>query len=193
MNRRTLFLSLSVLAFGCQDPLPGHGREANAERNRRKIPIIPDDWKLSGNLDTQVDWDHPTAWDPSNETKARRTRKTCMLDRAGTPLSEADTYESGKKHPGCGSVPETPFWQSATIVYRYDRAREGKDPWECSVGCGPEKGDYTLEQIEAILSRWGVSRIDAADPKSRHRPTGIGLCFAGKMESLNVSARPRRA
>ena len=162
MNRRTLLSGLAWIACGCgTSGPPRHGREANADRLARKIPVIPEDWAVTGQLKTQVDWVNPDSQDPRNANRPRHSGKTVFMDPDGTPASEWDYYDSGKEYPGCGSVPETPFYQRMTIVYRYDSSRAGKDPWECDVHCGPEKGKYTLAEAEAILREWGLQRIDA--------------------------------
>jgi hypothetical protein len=118
---------------------------------------------------------------------------------------EYDHYYSGKKYSSKFEQNGLD-WESLTIRYDYVAAGEGKNPWQCSISCGPHfpeisqsvkmLGEVTFEEAEAILKEWGIGRLTTKLQSAKVlRRWEACICYSGNyydaagVESLHGSSR----
>ncbi len=166
----SLAMLLSWSCFGCgvltgNPNVEKYSAKMNQDRIKRKLPIVPGNWTVYSALRTQIDWVNPPFQDPvtypGTSGKAMHATKQILLDADGNPDQETDTYYSGKKNHGVD--PDSGFLgESISITYNYQSEKNDfvKPLWQCDVSCGPEEGEHTIDEAEAILKRWGIQRLN---------------------------------
>jgi hypothetical protein len=167
---RAIVWIITIFSAGCLPNPPEKielNRAYNDERRSRRIPIIPSHW--TGHGIGEGHWGNPAFSDPSTTSNPMHARKEVFFESVRNLHREFDYYYSGRKYPSkikSGSLD----WEELTICYDYVAAREGKNPWQCTVSCGPHfpeinrsgkmQGEVTLEEAEAILKEWRISRLN---------------------------------
>jgi hypothetical protein len=149
--------ALSLVSTGCHKATPPkYGREFNATRESKKIPIIPPAWNLYSNVPGCITWSNPNGWGPPPKN---RLMKLVNTSSDGKLISETDKYFSGRGFKDLDPDAGSPDWEVMIITYEYTAENTNSDPWVCEVLAGPDKGRYKLSDAEAILQKWGVSRL----------------------------------
>jgi hypothetical protein len=146
-----------VPAGGCGGrKTPANGPQVNGARKAAGIPVIPPIWQVYADLGSQVDWVNPDFRSGKAEGKPVRAMKQ-IFSSAGRVDREIDYYYSGRKYALPG-LPEESDWERLQITFDFGRQKQGQIPWECDVSIGPDRGEHTLAEAEAILKKWGLSR-----------------------------------
>jgi hypothetical protein len=162
---------VAVFSAGCFPGPAAHGRSFNEARKTRKIPIIPEHWKEMGRVRdadwSDAHWSDPTLASSEAPSNPMHASKYVVIDAHGNLLQECDCYWSGRKYPS-GLEPNRSNPECLTIRYDFGAERMGKNPWRCEISCGPHyrdtppqlAGQVTLDEAEAILKEWGLSRLN---------------------------------
>lgn len=153
-----IVFAVSLIVSGC-DRGPAlssrYGTGFNADRIKRGMTILPDDWVVYAETSIQIDWANPTQLRQGDTGKPIHAGKQVLFDRSGNLVSEIDVFYSGKKLPHYAYPNET-IDEKMEITYEFGRARSGLDPWTAGITFGPDKGEYDLDQAKAILKKWGI-------------------------------------
>lgn len=88
-----------------------------------------------------------------------RLTKRVFISADGTIASETDAYYSGHGFKDLDPDAGSPDWEKMIITYNYIAEKEGAEPWICELTNGPGKGRMSLKDAEALLGKWGVSRL----------------------------------
>ncbi|MCL2645591.1 MAG: hypothetical protein FWD61_01135 [Phycisphaerales bacterium] len=167
----SMILVTCVLLVGCKRGPRAeqvYGRASNPDRKVRGLPVIPDTWVERGG-GYQADWNNPAHADQRTTHDTMHTYKELLLDKTGNPRQESDYYQSGKQYHGrFNTHKDEKSWEEISITYDFQAAKDGKNPWRCSICCGPHEkrpdgrpdGELTLEEAEAILKEWGLTRLN---------------------------------
>jgi hypothetical protein len=164
-----LFLVVNaVLVSGCNSgPTESEARDRSFNDNRKlcRVPTIPDSWKRSATRDGT--WTNPAFAKPN--MVAIHASKFIAVDQQGQPFRESDYYYSGRQYQSQFD-PSRLDWETITIRYDYRAAQKMRNPWYCTISCGPHfrsatsasvtDGELTLEEAETILKEWGLPRLN---------------------------------
>ncbi len=162
------FIIMACMVGGCGGPSPDAvcGPAANNQRRSHRLPVIPTNWIGSG-TDDCANWTNPALADPKTEHLPMHASKYTVADKLGRLTQEFDYYYSGRQYPSL-SEPNSMERERLTIEYDFEAERAGNNPWRCDVSCGPhyrsgsnmDNGQVSLEEAEAILKEWGLSRLN---------------------------------
>jgi len=161
------FIVTPCFIAGC-GPSPNAvcGPASNNQRQSHRLPVIPATWIESGTSD-DANWTNPAFADTKTEYLPMHARKYSVANKQGQLKFEIDYYYSGRKYPSL-SEPNSFERERVTIKYDFEAERAGKNPWRCDVSCGPhyqmgssmDNGQVSLEEADAILKEWGISRLN---------------------------------
>ena len=152
-----VFIVLSLAACSkSPDLVQKFGMEYNSERSRFGLrPISADSVLMIKHEYIFPVWVNPIRQKIGNPRVPHWVSKQLEI-RDLMIASETETYSSGHEY----SVGEKGMREEQLIIrYDYNMAKAGKSPWLCKVFWGPLQGDYSLEQANEILIKWGLSRL----------------------------------
>jgi len=153
---------LTILGGGCgqrTDYAAKFGVNANALRRQNGIAILPKEWSLDGSkygthlfkYGTHLVWYNPERTSLLASRRPAHAAKELNLVN-GEIKEETDVYSSGK----FPELNEPKQEEALYLTYSFERAKQGLDPWSCTIFSGPLKGQYSKQQADAILSQWKV-------------------------------------
>ena len=151
---------VALICFcGCGRKIMRGGKEVNANRATRGIPIVPPSWLPNSAGPNQTDWVNPSFGNGTRKGAVFATKQV-LFNEDGSLAQEINTYYSGRRGPYPGLEPGEIAEYAMYLFYDYNAEKQGNDPWSCEVNGGPQMGKYTLEEAVAILQSWGIPGSD---------------------------------
>jgi hypothetical protein len=165
MRSKSLILILFLLfVFSCDLPKPKYGVEWNEQRKKYGLPLLDSTWKVVGVSEKHTSYENPKSDSLKKLLIPHHAYKRVNYDKNFNIWSEKDEYYGDS----AVSNPEGYFVNRVIISYIFKDTLGYKKGWYCTVGnyneiktpFGTFKDDLTLEQAEAILKLWGLTRLN---------------------------------
>jgi hypothetical protein len=165
-------IAMLVLLACCKPKVPlRYGKEFNSERRRHGLPVIPEDWKLDGNVGAmhgRADvWLNPKNELPGDLPVPMHFSKGILYTQDEI-LEESDLYYGPRRFSHFTGVEVRSYRESIMITYCFRRIPEHdiavctRPGWHVSYLDGKTQDNsrpITLVEAERILLTWGIERL----------------------------------
>jgi hypothetical protein len=162
LHRCVLFCCVAAIGSNLTQCSPSpedlYGVTYNPTRIRESIPKLDPTWTIRRREGTVFSWSKPGGPVKGHPSYFEKT----MWVQKGILLQEIDSYTSGNTYiyRDPDGPPPADNFDLLSITYSYEKKRAAKDPWTYTFWNQYGNKELTREDAEALLSSWGLKRLN---------------------------------